>query len=164
MNAVPKMQLLRGDIRSIKTDLRPPWSLAEDAFFRACDGCGECVTACEEKIIVLTPNKRPRLNFARGGCTFCGECASACDTGAIRRTHEPGELPWALQAGISDSCLEKRGANCMRCFEECEYDAIVAGTAPGGQRKVQVDKLVCTGCGMCIATCPVDEITLECRI
>jgi len=52
----------------------------------------------------------------------------------------------------------------MRCFEECEYDAIVARSAPGGTKSFEIDKLVCTGCGMCIATCPTDEITLECRV
>lgn len=164
MNAIPRMQLQRGDLRGRKSDLRPPWALSEPAFSIACNGCGECVTACEQKIIFLSPNKLPRLNFSRGGCTFCGECSSACETGAIKRAHEPGELPWTVQAGITDSCLEKRGANCMRCFEECEYDAIVARQSSGGQRKVQIDKLVCTGCGMCIATCPVDEITLECAV
>ena len=50
----------------------------------------------------------------------------------------------------------------IRRNEFCSQDAIVARTALGGNRNLQVDKLVCTGCGMCVATCPVDEITLEC--
>jgi len=162
MNSISRAQFLRGDWRGRKPDLRPPWALAEPAFSDACDGCGKCVTACEEKIIFISSRKLPLLDFSQGGCTFCGECSSVCETGALQQTHEPGELPWQLQAGISDNCLSKRGTSCVRCIEECEYDAIVARPALGGRTKMQIDHTVCTGCGMCIATCPVNEISLEC--
>jgi len=162
MNSISRAQFLRGDWRGKKPDLRPPWALAEPDFSDACDGCGKCVTACEEKIVFMSFRKLPLLDFSRGGCTFCGECSVVCETGAIQRAHDPGELPWQLQAGISESCLAKRGTSCVRCVEECEYDAILARPALGGRTRMQVDHIACTGCGMCIATCPVKEISMEC--
>jgi len=161
MNSISRAQFLRGDWRGKKPDLRPPWALAEPAFFDACDGCGKCVTACAEKIIFISSRKLPLLDFSQGGCTFCGECANACETGALSHKHEPGVLPRQLLAGISAGCLAKLGITCVRCIEACEYDAIVARPALGGRTKMQINHQACIGCGMCISTCPVDEISLE---
>jgi len=161
MNSISRAQFLRGDWRGQKPDLRPPWALSEPAFSSACDGCGKCVTACEEKIISMSFRKLPLLDFSRGGCTFCGECSTVCETGALKRSLEPGQLPWRLQAGISGACLAKRGTNCVSCIEECEYDAIVARPALGGRMKMHIDAMACTGCGICIKTCPVDAISLN---
>lgn len=162
MNSISRAQFLRGDWRGEKPDLRPPWALLEPGFSNACDGCGKCVTACSEKIIFMSLRKLPRLDFSQGGCTFCGECSSECEPGVLQRTHEPGKLPWQLQASISKNCLAKRGTSCVRCIEECEYDAIVSTPALGGRTKMRVDHTACTGCGMCISTCPVDVISLKC--
>lgn len=161
MNSISRAQFLRGDWQGQKPDLRPPWSLAEPAFSDACDGCGKCVTACKENIVFMSFRKLPLLSFLDGGCTFCGECSAVCDTGALQRTPKPGELPWRLKAEISVSCLAKQGTSCVRCIEECEYDAIVARPALGGKTNLQIDASVCTGCGMCISTCPVDSIQLK---
>jgi ferredoxin-type protein NapF len=161
MNSISRAQFLRGDWRGKKPDLRPPWALAEPGFSDACDGCGKCVTACAEKIIFISLRKLPLLDFSQGGCTFCGECSNACETNALRHRHEPDELPWQLLAGIGTGCLAKQGITCVRCIETCEYDAIVARPALGGRIKMQINHLACTGCGMCISTCPADEISLE---
>jgi ferredoxin-type protein NapF len=161
MTPVSRAQFLRGDWQGRKPDLKPPWALAEPAFSNACDACGKCVSACDEQIVFISRSGIPSLNFAKGGCTFCGECSAVCETGALLRTHEPGELPWGLQAEISESCLAKRGTSCVRCIEECEYDAIVATPLLGGRTRLQVDTTVCTGCGMCVATCPTNVISLN---
>lgn len=161
MNSISRAQFLRGDWRGQNFHLRPPWALAEPAFSSACDGCGKCVSACEEKIIFMSRRKLPLLDFSKGGCTFCGECSTVCETGALKRSHEPGQLPWRLQAGISDACLAKRGTSCVSCIEECECDAIVAGPALGGRMEILIDTMACTGCGICIKKCPVDAISLN---
>lgn len=161
MNSVSRAQFLRGDWQGQKPDFRPPWALAGCAFSSACDGCNKCVIACKEKIIFMTARKLPQLDFSRGGCTFCGECSSVCETGALQPSHEPGQLPWRLQAGISDACLAKRGTSCVSCIEACEYDAIIARPALGGRMKMHIDVMACTGCGICIRPCPVDAISLN---
>jgi len=161
MTLVSRAQFLGGDWRGQKPDFKPPWALAEPAFSNACDACGKCVPACNERIIFISRSGIPSLNFLKSGCTFCGECSAVCETGALLRTHEPGELPWQLQAVISESCLAKRGTSCVRCIEECEYDAIVASPLLGGRTRMQVDTTACTGCGMCVATCPVNVISLH---
>lgn len=163
MTPVSRAQFLRGDWRGQTPDHKPPWALAEPAFSNACDACGKCVSACHERIIVMSRSGVPSLDFSKGGCTFCGECSVACKPGALLRSHEPGEFPWDLQAAISESCLAKRGTSCVRCIEECEYDAIVASPQLGGRVNMQVDTTACTGCGMCINTCPVDVISLHSR-
>jgi len=161
MKHVSRAQFLRGDWRGQHPDLRPPWALAEPGFSDTCDGCGKCVAACGEKIIFMSFRKLPLLDFTTGGCTFCGDCAAVCDSGALQHAHEIGQLPWPLQAEISAACLAKRGTACVRCVEVCEYDAIVAMPALGGRTEMHIDAMACTGCGMCIATCPVNAMALN---
>ena len=161
MNSISRAQFLRGDWQGQKPDLRPPWALSEPAFSDSCDGCGKCVTACKEKIMFMSFRKLPYLSFIEGGCTFCGDCSSVCETGALQRTPQPGDLPWQLKAEVSISCLATQGINCMRCLEECEYDAVVTRPALGGKTSIQIDEGVCTGCGMCVSPCPVDAIHLK---
>lgn len=160
MSTISRAQFLRGDWRGKKPDIRPPWALPEPEFSSACDGCGKCVTACKEKIISISFRKLPELNFSQAGCTYCGECSAVCAPGALHHKHQPGELPWQLKAVINDKCLARRGTNCVRCIEECEYDAIVAKPTLGGRINMRVDHSACSGCGMCISTCPVNEISL----
>ncbi len=161
MKHLSRAQFLRGDWRGQHPDLRPPWALAEPGFSNTCDGCGKCVTACGEKIIFMSFRKLPLLDFTIGGCTFCGDCAAVCDSGALQHTHETGQLPWPLQADISAACLAKRGTACVRCIEACEVTAIVATPALGGCTDMRIDAAACTGCGMCVATCPTSAISLS---
>lgn len=161
MNSISRAQFLRGDWRGKNPVLRPPWALSEPFFSNICDGCGNCVTACEEEIIFIPLRKLPQLDFSQGGCTFCKKCAEVCETGALKRSHEPNQRPWPLVAAISDMCLPKRGISCVRCIEECEYDAIVAKPVLGGRLKMHINHQPCTGCGICISTCPVEAISLK---
>ncbi|MCP4047714.1 MAG: ferredoxin-type protein NapF [Gammaproteobacteria bacterium] len=161
MKSISRAQFFRGDWHGKRPVLRPPWALSEPFFSDTCDGCGNCVTACEEEIIFISYRKLPQLNFSQGGCTFCNKCTEVCEAGALNRFHEPGERPWPLVAVISNMCLAKRGTSCVRCVEECEHNAITARLALGGRSKMQINPQTCTGCGMCISTCPVEALTLE---
>jgi len=163
MNLISRAQFLCGDWRGRDPYLRPPWALNEPDFSDICDGCGDCATACETSIILISSRKLPELNFSNGGCTFCGRCIEACETGALQRDHTSMECPWLQRATINDICLAKRGIGCIRCIEECEYDAIISRPAVGGKAEMEIRSSICTGCGMCYATCPANAISFSTR-
>jgi len=56
----------------------------------ACDGCGECVSACPPRVISVERDASgPRLlRLDLAGCTFCGDCVPACPQRAVRMTQE----------------------------------------------------------------------------
>lgn len=59
---------------------------------------------------------------------------------------------------ISDVCLSAKGIVCRTCEEQCDEDAISFKLAIGGVATALVNTSDCTGCGACIAPCPVDAI------
>jgi len=160
MSSISRAQFLRGDWRSKKPDLRPPWSMPEPMFSDTCNGCGDCVTACSQEIISLSARKRPRLDFSQQGCTFCGDCVAACEPGALQNSTDAENQPLQILAAIDNNCLSKRGTYCERCIEECEHQAIVAKPAMRGRFDLWVEADLCTGCGFCVSGCPVDSISL----
>ena len=163
MHSISRAQFLRGDWRASNSEIRPPWARLEPNFSEKCNGCGDCVSACPQDIIVITRRKRVRLDFSRGGCTFCGDCAAICETDAFLPKQNSETIPWQQSAVIGDTCLSKHGTWCMSCREHCEYDAIMARPVPGGKIDMKVDPLTCTGCGTCVSKCPVSVIKLETR-
>ncbi|RLI24510.1 MAG: (4Fe-4S)-binding protein [Candidatus Hecatellales archaeon] len=48
----------------------------------------------------------------------------------------------------------ERCTRCMRCEEECRFDAI---------RELRVDELACEGCGVCVYVCPAGAVELRDR-
>lgn len=62
-------------------------------------------------------------------------------------------------ARLGGECLARRGITCMSCREACGENAIRLHMAPGGALPV-LDPTLCTGCGDCLAPCPVSAITL----
>ena len=63
-------------------------------------------------------------------------------------------LGWAFErADVTPSftathCLAVRGGACRACAEVCPHEAITI------TRTVTIDPVDCTGCGLCVATCP----------
>ena len=45
----------------------------------------------------------------------------------------------------------------MSCSGRCDYQAITTEY----QRRAQIDTDRCTGCGMCVAVCPVGALSIE---
>ncbi|GHT26556.1 hypothetical protein FACS18942_04230 [Planctomycetales bacterium] len=63
-----------------------------------------------------------------------------------------------LAAAVFDfpNCLLYEDTECTICERECPYEAIEYIWSEKEYRKIVViDKAKCTGCGKCIATCPV---------
>ncbi len=136
--------------------LRPPWALGGAAFVDACTGCVACVDACPEQVLVLRKGKAV-FDPERGECTFCHACVDACAPGALR--DDGGIPPWGLRARADDTCLGARGVVCASCRDACPQSAILIPPAARGGALVDTD--ACSGCGACVAVCPVHAIHLH---
>ena len=157
--ALHRSSLLAGDLLGSCAPARPPWALPERAFREACTGCGRCIEACPESILVAGRARCPSVDFRAGGCTFCGACADACGDGAIVRAG--GASPWALVASIGAECLALAGVVCSACADACDRRAIRFRPAIGAAPRPALDALACNGCGACVAPCPASAIRVE---
>ena len=73
--------------------------------------------------------------------------------GSSRTAAEP-------KAAIAPSCLALNRVVCSQCAERCEARAIRFVPALGAAPTPAIDIDRCTGCGDCVAACPVTAITL----
>ena len=137
---------------------RPPWALAEAAFAQACTRCGDCIKVCPQQVLVAGDGGYPRISFEQRGCTFCGDCVRACATPALSRPMT--QPPWSLKAAIGTSCLALQRVECRVCGELCEAGAIRFRPTLGSVAQPVLDATTCTGCGDCVAPCPVGAITV----
>jgi len=157
---VSRRDFLRGKFVARKASIpRPPWALAEPAFVDACTRCGDCWRACPERIIVEDAEGRPTISFAVNACTFCGKCVEACEPQALRRDDE-AVAPWQIKAQIFDTCLAKQHVVCRACGDACPVLAIRFRPQVMDAAQPEVDPELCTGCGACVAPCPVDAIRI----
>lgn len=154
----PRRQWLRGRFRPLPVQ-RPPWAREESAFEAACTRCDACIEACPESVLVRGEGGFPEFVAQGDGCTFCGDCANACAPRALWREHEDA-TPWFRYAVIGGGCLAMRDVLCVSCAEACEARALRLRPAAGGVARPEVDLLACTGCGACVAPCPVGAIAL----
>ena len=155
---VNRRQFLRGNFKAAPAPQRPPWALAEPLFVNACSRCGECVPVCPTRIIVIVGGF-PEVDFKRGECTFCGACAAACKDKALLNS-DIQIWPWAIKAQVASTCLAQRGVECRICGDHCPVVAIRFSPRLGGPPIAEVDTALCTGCGACVAPCPVAAISL----
>lgn len=155
-----KRNFLRGRVaEKTEAPARPPWSVLPDsAFVSSCSRCGDCVRACPAKVLSAGDGGFPVIRFAQAGCTLCGDCASACQTGAISKSAQPVPFPWRVK--VSEACLNQKGVECRVCGDACDARALLFKPALGGISKLQIDLDACTGCGECVAVCPVEAIVV----
>jgi ferredoxin-type protein NapF len=153
--SVPNIQrrwLLRGG-GPTPQPVRPPW--ARERFTNLCVRCQRCAAACPERIIVQGDGGFPELDFGRGECTFCGDCADACPEPVFDKAQVE---PWRARAVIADTCLTVRGVVCRSCRDACPADAVQFDFAPGRAARARIEADRCTGCGACVAPCPVGAV------
>ena len=145
---------LRGRFRQFANVPRPPWAVAEAEFQSRCTRCNECVDTCPTGILRAGDGGYPTVDFSQAECTFCGECAFACTPRAIDRVADA--QPWQLKASVRSACIAVKGVECRICGEACEARAIRFRPAPGGISAPTLELDRCTGCGACVAPCPVN--------
>ena len=143
----------------LRTDaIRPPMAIHEPLFIATCDGCGDCIEACETNVLVPDAEGRPRLDFDTAECTFCGSCAESCHTSAFSLAQA---RDWTVTAHLSGSCLNANEAICRECAQTCEQSAIrFPPRLDGGSCPVIIAEM-CNGCGACVSACPADAIVAE---
>lgn len=140
-----------------------PWPPGLQAAAESCRQCsGPCEPACPLEVVRFHPlghglAGEPYLDFTLAGCTFCGECLEACPQ---RQAVAPGSTGRVRgEARLNrDRCLAWNGVLCMSCLGRCEPRAL----AMDRRRRLVIDAERCTGCGACVAPCPVSALAVEC--
>jgi ferredoxin-type protein NapF len=138
-------------------EIRPPWALGGDQFFKICTCCRHCLEACPQGILSVDRFGYPLVDFSTGECIFCGQCVESCPEGALLNL---GQKPWHHKPFVAESCLSKKGTLCRTCGEACETGAISYPMQDKGFSQPVFDLNRCTGCGACLRSCPVQAITM----
>lgn len=158
--SIDRLQFLRGDLTGNRRGIRPPWAKAEADFTDRCARCGDCSTACPERIIGKGSGGFPVVDFSRGACTFCGECVKACKNQAFDVPAYFDTPAWQLEVTITEACLSIQGVVCRTCSDACETAAIRFRLKTGGRSQPVVDNQRCNGCGECFAVCPSRAVSI----
>ena len=158
------VQLLSSEQPSLLSQfsIQPPWSCNSKVFESLCDGCGDCITACENSILILNKNGYPQVDFSQGPCNFCGACAKSCPQEALK--YEPSLPPWNLHVQINSKCLTKNNVICSTCIEQCDKEAIVIPRIIDKEKLPWVLTDLCDGCGACLKVCPVHAIEIRPKV
>lgn len=150
-----RRSLLKAKFSPSQETVRLPWVRDELEFTEQCTRCYDCISACEEKIIIKGDGGFPEINFNKGECTFCTECTHACSEDFFLPLEGN---PWTLKAKISELCLTSQKVVCIVCREQCETEAISFIPKLGGVSQPVLDIEKCTGCGACAKPCPTNAI------
>ena len=156
---VSRRGLMRGLLgRSSSPVLRPPWAIEEAKFTDKCDRCGDCLRACNKRVLTRGSGFYPELKLGAGFCTFCEACADVCKTGALDKVS--ASEPWVYKAEVADNCLSLLGTTCRVCEDACLPGAIRMRPELGGRYRPTISVERCNGCGACLSPCPVNALSV----
>ena len=155
-----RRNLLRGKINRTPAH-RPPWSLPENHFLDQCQRCCDCIDACETHVLIVGSGGFPEANYEQAGCSFCNACVESCSHGALVKHKGNEQKPWLQSPVINNNCLAEQNVHCRTCGDFCEPEAIRFRLSVGGIAKPDIDREQCTGCGECIASCPIKAIAMK---
>ena len=117
----------------------------------ACLGYGDCVAVCPQGAISVE-NSVARIDARK--CIGCGICVRECPNSIIHLINDTSRVVVECSNHDKGALTRKYCSNgcigCMKCQKTC----------PNGAIKVEnnlatIDYSLCTGCGECVAVCPV---------
>jgi ferredoxin-type protein NapF len=143
---------LRSEQKGVKPLHAPYFNILKKDICLACE-TSSCISACTEKILKVSADKTPILDFANSGCTFCNDCANACEYSVMDGTDKI-----AANFEIAPlSCLAWNKTMCMSCLDVCNEKAIKFSAL----FYPKIELASCTACGFCISRCPSNAITYK---
>ncbi len=169
------------------TLLRPPGALDEFEFLVKCTRCDKCVRACPENAVIKAPPtmglalKTPYIDPRSIPCFLCTTlpCVAECEDEALvwpRLTRADGtvlEGAKAVRMGtarvkpglcVTWGTLERDPRACRICVDRCPYpeEAIWVSAPVEGESigHPVVSAEVCTGCGLCVFSCPSEPTAI----
>ncbi len=151
-----RRSFLRGNIRGALPVSFPPWSVSD--FTDKCERCDDCITACDEKILLKGDSGFPQIDFNLGECTFCRNCVDACQHNALDQSRDRA---WAIKAFIGNDCLALNTVVCRSCGDSCDQRAIEFRLKTGGRALPVISHSLCNGCGACFSVCPTKAIQMK---
>ncbi|MGQ0287302.1 ferredoxin-type protein NapF [Pasteurellaceae bacterium 22721_9_1] len=133
----------------LRTAIRPPFAAEENLFLTACDGCGDCVKACDLGLIQIEQNKAI-LDLSYASCTLCGDCAKSCTRYAL---HPSFKADTEQRPVFTSNCVQHSQQVCTDCQQACPQQAI--------SPTLLVNSELCNGCGECRLACFASAIQLN---
>ncbi|MCP4697109.1 MAG: 4Fe-4S binding protein [Gammaproteobacteria bacterium] len=165
--------------------IRPPGSLAEEAFLARCIKCAACMRVCPSNVLqpalleagfegLWTPILICRIGYCEHHCVLCGQ---VCPTGAIRAIsveEKTGETPFDKPVKLGTAFYDRGRClpwamhiPCIVCEEMCPtspkaiwYKTVSIkdrNAKPRELKQPYVDPKLCIGCGICENKCPVED-------
>ena len=135
-----------------KTCLTANMAYSGDRFCNyACLGYGDCVKVCPQNAITIE-NGVSRVNPRK--CIGCGICVRECPNGIIHLINDTSRVIVECSNHDKGAVTRKACSNgcigCMKCEKTCPRGAIKVI-----DNLATIDYSLCTGCGSCVAVCPV---------
>ena len=150
-----------------RSHIRLPGALKDDeAFTRACIGCGLCGEVCPPKCIKFHQRdggdkvNTPYIVPEEKACTLCGKCMQVCPTDALTETPVDD-----IDMGISQidrlACYPwvDRGI-CGACVSICPLGERAISFNMWNQYRPVVHQ-DCVGCGLCVEVCPHPSLPIR---